>query len=272
MPYSDLQTGRFSQNNQIYFVTTVLHQRKPLFQDLFCGKIIVHEMKTLHERNVVDSLAWVVMPDHVHWLFKLNNILRNVHEITSTTNLSFCSSSRQLLLHCSTTRHPWRYALWQQLRSLLCACYHALKTNKNPTPVVKLIPCAFLTLSKTMQQFKAHTAHNINKYFNQKGTVWQKAYYDHALRKEDDIKGISRYTSRGYSCGIYSELIFADSKALKQAHSKLCNCFSNAAIGTKSAARNLQPWLCEVYIVANPLRAGIVKHIGDYPLWDAVWI
>ena len=149
MSYSDLQTGRFSQNNQIYFVTTVLHQRKLLFLDFFCGKIIVHEMQALDERNVVDSLAWVVMPDHVHWLFKLNNIF---------------------------------------------------------------------TLSKIMQQFKAHTADNINEYFNQKGTVWQKAYYDHALRKEDDIKGVSRY------------------------------------------------------IVANPLRAGIVKHIGDYPLWDAVWI
>jgi REP element-mobilizing transposase RayT len=26
------------------------------------------------------------------------------------------------------------------------------------------------------------------------------------------------------------------------------------------------------YLVANPLRAGLVQHIGDYPLWDAVWL
>jgi putative transposase len=26
------------------------------------------------------------------------------------------------------------------------------------------------------------------------------------------------------------------------------------------------------YIVANPLRAGLVKNIGDYPFWDAVWL
>jgi hypothetical protein len=26
------------------------------------------------------------------------------------------------------------------------------------------------------------------------------------------------------------------------------------------------------YIVANPLRAGLVKRLGDYPLWDAVWL
>ena len=26
------------------------------------------------------------------------------------------------------------------------------------------------------------------------------------------------------------------------------------------------------YIVANPLRAGIVDNIGNYPFWDAVWL
>jgi REP element-mobilizing transposase RayT len=26
------------------------------------------------------------------------------------------------------------------------------------------------------------------------------------------------------------------------------------------------------YIVANPLRAGLVERLGDYPLWDAVWL
>jgi putative transposase len=26
------------------------------------------------------------------------------------------------------------------------------------------------------------------------------------------------------------------------------------------------------YIVANPLRAGLVKEIGDYPYWNAIWL
>ncbi len=26
------------------------------------------------------------------------------------------------------------------------------------------------------------------------------------------------------------------------------------------------------YIVANPLRAGLVKRFGDYPFWNAVWL
>ena len=26
------------------------------------------------------------------------------------------------------------------------------------------------------------------------------------------------------------------------------------------------------YIVANPLRAGLVENIGDYPYWDTAWL
>ena len=26
------------------------------------------------------------------------------------------------------------------------------------------------------------------------------------------------------------------------------------------------------YIIANPLRAGLVKRLGDYPHWDSVWL
>ncbi|MEI7870180.1 MAG: transposase [Candidatus Methylumidiphilus sp.] len=26
------------------------------------------------------------------------------------------------------------------------------------------------------------------------------------------------------------------------------------------------------YIVANPVRAGLVKRVGDYPFWNAVWL
>ena len=26
------------------------------------------------------------------------------------------------------------------------------------------------------------------------------------------------------------------------------------------------------YVVANPLRAGLVDTIADYPLWDTIWI
>lgn len=26
------------------------------------------------------------------------------------------------------------------------------------------------------------------------------------------------------------------------------------------------------YVVSNPVRAGLVQHVGDYPFWDAIWL
>jgi len=26
------------------------------------------------------------------------------------------------------------------------------------------------------------------------------------------------------------------------------------------------------YLVANPVRAGLVEHVHDYPFWDAIWL
>ncbi len=26
------------------------------------------------------------------------------------------------------------------------------------------------------------------------------------------------------------------------------------------------------YVVANPLRAGMVQRVGDYSMWDAIWL
>jgi len=150
MSYSDLRKGRYSEHRQAYFVTTVLDEReRRYFTDFFCARCVVAEMRTLHDDEIVNSLAWVVMPDHVHWLFQLGE---------------------------------------------------------------------HMDLSAVVKRFKAHSAKRVNRYLNRQGALWQKSFYDHAVRKEEDIQGIARY------------------------------------------------------IVANPLRAGLVEHIGDYPMWDAIWL
>ena len=48
--------------------------------------------------------------------------------------------------------------------------------------------------------------------------IWQRGFYDRAIRREEDLVSIARY------------------------------------------------------IVANPLRAGLVEQIGDYAHWDSVWM
>ena len=142
MPYTQLRLGRFSQENQIYHITTVSHQRQPFFHHLQSARIVIQQLQRLQADHWVDTLAYVLMPDHLHWLLQLHT-----------------------------------------------------------TP-----------LSEIMRCLKGRSAHELGH------PVWQANFYDHAVRDDEDLLHIARY------------------------------------------------------IVANPLRAGLVKHIGDYPHWDAIWL
>ena len=64
--------GRNSLHHQVYCITTVTRGRHPLFTDITVTRLLVRELRRLHERGDVSSLAWVVMPDHLHWLIQLN--------------------------------------------------------------------------------------------------------------------------------------------------------------------------------------------------------
>ena len=149
MSYDALRRGRYSLTHQIYCITTVIRNRHPLFTDITSARLLVRELRCLHEEGEVISLAWVVMPDHLHWLIQLNE-------------------------HC--------------------------------------------TLSKVVKTLKARSALTINRHLGRQGSLWQRAYYDRAARKDEDIRRVARY------------------------------------------------------IVANPLRAGLVQEIGDYPHWDCIWM
>ena len=149
MSYDALRRGRHSLQHQVYCITTVTRDRHPLFTDINTARLLVHELRRLHEYGEVTSLAWVIMPDHLHWLIQLNE--------------------------------RW-------------------------------------SLSRVVKTLKARSALAINRHRSQGGSLWQRAYYDRAVRKDEDIRGIARY------------------------------------------------------IVANPLRAGLVRDIGDYPHWDCIWM
>ena len=143
-----LRAGRHSEIGRVYLLTAVTHERQPIFKDWRMGRLAVHEFRRTQETGNATALAWVVMPDHIHWLVELHNG----------------------------------------------------------------------DLPKLMQVTKSRCARLINQQRGFSAPVWQKGYFDRALRREDDLKAMARY------------------------------------------------------IVANPLRAGLVARIGDYPLWDAIWI
>ena len=144
-----LRQGRVSLAGHYYVVTTGTYKRQPFFRQWQIGRLVVAEMRRLQAENIVQSLAWVIMPDHVHWLLVLGESM---------------------------------------------------------------------SLSVMVQTFKGRTARRVNQALQRTGKVWQTAFYDHVLRRDEDVRTVARY------------------------------------------------------IVANPLRAGLVAQLGDYPLWDAIWI
>ena len=143
-----LGRGRFSEPGRLYLLTTVAHARKPLFQDLRTARLVISELRQTERLGACRSLAWVLMPDHLHWLVELRAV----------------------------------------------------------------------TLSSLMRQFKSRSGTALCKAGVSPGPVWQRGFHDRALRQVDDVRKVARY------------------------------------------------------IVANPLRAGLVAEIGDYPHWDAVWL
>jgi REP element-mobilizing transposase RayT len=143
-----LRIGRFSEHGRVYLVTSRLEKYRSDFADWRLGRLLVHELREAQHSGLAQSLAWVVMPDHFHWLVEL-------------------------------------------------------RTG---------------SLSAVVQRVKSKTAIAVNSATGRQGRLWQWGFHDKAVRDEKDL------------------LMFAR------------------------------------YIVANPLRAGLVKRVGDYPLWDAVWL
>jgi len=66
-----LRTGRWSAAGQVYLVTTVTRRRCPVFEDFFAARELIQVMREDALRDSHQTLAFVVMPDHLHWLLEL---------------------------------------------------------------------------------------------------------------------------------------------------------------------------------------------------------
>ena len=143
-----LRKGRHSQRGNLYLLTTATSDRHSVFSDFALGRLVVAELKSAQLDGWVQSLAWVLMPDHLHWLIELGDS----------------------------------------------------------------------SLDELMRRVKTNSARVINRQRSSSGPLWQAGYHDRALRQEEDVQAVARY------------------------------------------------------VAANPLRAGLVARLGDYPLWDAIWL
>jgi REP element-mobilizing transposase RayT len=66
-----LLRGRASERNAIYTVTAVVAGRRRVFDDPRAARFLVEELRQVGAAGAVENVAWVVMPDHLHWLFAL---------------------------------------------------------------------------------------------------------------------------------------------------------------------------------------------------------
>ena len=80
-----LRKGRVSLQNQIYLISFVTDGRETYFTDFYCARLVVG---CLQKSNHAKTLAFVVMPDHVHWLIQLlgdASLGRAVHAVKSVS-------------------------------------------------------------------------------------------------------------------------------------------------------------------------------------------
>ena len=145
-----LRKGRFSEPGRPYLLTTVTAHRAPIFSEFWKARTVIGVLRREHESGRAYSHAFVLMPDHLHWLVSLP---------------------------------------------------------------------AGNSLGNLMRSVKGFSARQLNRQWPpREDDIWQKGFHDRALRQEEDLREAARY------------------------------------------------------LVANPLRAGLVKEIGDYPHWDAIWL
>ena len=81
-----LRQGRHSQSQQIYLITTVTHARRPVFNYFALARHLIGLLRQAQERQQATTLAYVLMPDHLHWLMQLGeqeSLSKCVHRIKS---------------------------------------------------------------------------------------------------------------------------------------------------------------------------------------------
>ena len=68
---SRLRAGWWSGEGQTYLVTSATKKRGPVFRDFNAARELIRVIRDEAARDSHQTLAFVVMPDHLHWLLEL---------------------------------------------------------------------------------------------------------------------------------------------------------------------------------------------------------
>lgn len=70
---SRLRRGRVSLPGQACHIISATHARRPVFSDPIAARRVVIAMQHMQEDGWLHAHAWVLMPDHLHWLLPWAN-------------------------------------------------------------------------------------------------------------------------------------------------------------------------------------------------------
>ena len=84
----DLRKSRVSVPGQIYLVTTVTKKLQQTFKDFQNARFVINSLRYVTQTRHVESLCYVIMPDHLHWLFSLHESHSLQHIINSVKRYS----------------------------------------------------------------------------------------------------------------------------------------------------------------------------------------
>ncbi len=71
MPSPQLLIGRRSLIGNVYAITMICRDRRLIFEDPTNASIAMQVLEAMDQQGLTSSLAWMVMPDHLHWLAHL---------------------------------------------------------------------------------------------------------------------------------------------------------------------------------------------------------
>jgi REP element-mobilizing transposase RayT len=82
-----LRKGRYDELGLYYFLTTVTKEREPLFSEPTMAMTVLNSLKWLDHNDKIELIAAVVMPDHIHFVAKLEgaSIAALMHSLKSYT-------------------------------------------------------------------------------------------------------------------------------------------------------------------------------------------
>lgn len=97
----NLRKGRVSTAGQIYLVTTVTHQRQPLFNNFNNARFVIKSLRHVEHARHLQSLCFVIVPDHLHRLLSLgsaSDLSRVVADVKRRSSYRINEQSKTLAL------------------------------------------------------------------------------------------------------------------------------------------------------------------------------